>query len=69
MKTARPDQDGRYKVNGLPPGEYRVIALDYLDQNEWNSPEFLDSIRSKATTFSVNEGESKSVDLRITAAS
>jgi len=69
MKTARPDQDGRFKVNGLPPGEYRVIAVDYLDQNEWNSPEFLDGIRSKATTFSVNEGESKSVDLRLTAAS
>jgi hypothetical protein len=69
MRTARPDQDGRYKVNGLPPGDYRVIALDYLDQNEWNSPEFLDGVRSKATTFSVNEGESKSVDLKITAAS
>jgi protocatechuate 3,4-dioxygenase beta subunit len=69
MRTARPDQDGRYKVNGLPPGEYRVIALDYLDSNEWNSPEFLDGIRSRATSFSVNEGESKSIDLRITAAS
>ena len=69
LRTTRPDQDGRYKFNGLPPGEYRVIALDYLDSNEWNSPEFLDSIRSKATTFSVNEGESKSVDLRITPAS
>jgi protocatechuate 3,4-dioxygenase beta subunit len=69
MRTARPDQDGRYKVNGLPPGEYRVIALDYVDSNEWNSPEFLDGIRSKASSFSVNEGESKSVDLRITAAS
>jgi hypothetical protein len=69
MRTTRPDQDGRYKVTGLPPGEYRVIALDYLDSNEWNSPEFLDGIRSKATAFSVSEGESKSVDLRITAAS
>jgi len=69
MKTARPDQDGRFKVNGLPPGEYRVIALDYLDQNEWNSPEFLDAVRSKATSFSINEGESKSVDLRITSVS
>jgi carboxypeptidase family protein len=66
MRTARPDQDGRYKVNGLPPGEYRVIALDYLDSNEWNDPQFLEGIRSKATTFSVNEGETKSVDLRIT---
>jgi protocatechuate 3,4-dioxygenase beta subunit len=69
MKTARPDQDGRYKVSGLPPGEYRVIALDYLDQNEWNTPEFLDGIRNSATPFSINEGETKSLDLRITSAS
>jgi len=69
MRTARPDQDGRFKVNGLPPGEYRVIALDYLDQNEWNSPEYLDGLRSKATSFSINEGETKSVDLRITSVS
>lgn len=69
MRTSRPDQDGRYKVSGVPPGAYLVIALDYLDQNEWNDPEFLEKIRSKATTFSVNEGETKSVDLRIVGAS
>ena len=69
LKTARPDQDGRYKVNGLPPGEYRVIALDYVDSNEWNDPESLDRVQSRATTFSINEGEMKSVDLRITTAS
>jgi len=69
LKTARPDQGGRYKLNGLPPGEYRVIALDYVDQNEWNDPEFLERIRSRATTFSITEGETKSVDLRITTAS
>jgi hypothetical protein len=69
LRTTRPDQDGRYKVTGLPPGEYRVIALDYVDSNEWNTPEFLDGIRSKAAPFSVNEGETKTVDLRLTAAS
>jgi len=69
LKTARPDQQGRFKVTGLPPGEYRVIALDYVDQNEWNTPEYLDGLRSKATAFSVNEGETKSVGLRITSAS
>ena len=69
LKTARPDQDGRYKVNGLPPGEYRVIALDYVDQNEWSDPEFLEKIRAGATAFSISEGEAKSVDLRITTAS
>jgi carboxypeptidase family protein len=69
LRTARPDQDGRYKVSGLPPGEYRVIALDYLDQNDWNTPEFLDGIRSRATAFSINEGETKSLDLHITTTS
>ena len=69
MRTSRPDQDGRYKVSGVPPGAYLVIALDYLDQNEWNDPEFLEKIRSKATPFSLNEGETKSVDLRLIPAS
>ena len=68
MRTSRPDQDGRYKVSGVPPGQYLVIALDYLDQNEWNDPDFLGKILSKATGLSVNEGETKSVDLRINTA-
>jgi len=67
VQRARPDQDGRYKVTGLPPGEYRVIALDYVDSNDWNDPEFLEKIRSSTTAFSVTEGEMKSVDLRITS--
>jgi len=69
MRTSRPDQDGRYKLSGVPPGAYLVIALDYLDQNEWNDPEFLEKLRSKATPFSVNEGETKSVDLKINTGS
>jgi hypothetical protein len=69
MRTSRPDQDGRYKVTGVPAGQYLVIALDYLDQNDWNDKDFLEKIRSKATTFSLNDGETKSVDLRITTGS
>ena len=69
MRTSRPDQDGRYKVSGVPPGQYLVIALDYLDQNEWNDKDFLEKIRARATTFSLNDGETKSVDLRITTSS
>jgi hypothetical protein len=69
LKTSRPDQDGRFKVSALPPGEYYVIALDYVDPNDWNDPQFLDGIRARATRLSINEGETKSLDLRITPAS
>jgi hypothetical protein len=69
MRTGRPDQGGRFKLTGLPPGQYHILALDDVDTNEWNDPEFLDRVRSKATPVSINEGETKSVDLKITTAS
>ena len=70
VRTSRPDQDGRFKVNGLPPGAYYAIALEYLDTSgDWNEPDALERLRSKATTFSLNEGETKTVDLRIAGAS
>ncbi len=70
MRTSRPDQDGRFKLNGLPPGAYYIVALDYLDTSgDWTDPEFLDRVRSKATTVSISEGETKSVDLKIISAS
>jgi hypothetical protein len=65
MRTGRPDQDGRFKLTGLPPGQYHILALDYVDANEWNDPEFLDRVRSKATPVSINEGETKSADLKL----
>lgn len=69
FRSARPDQDGRFKITALPPGDYNVIALDRVDQGQSTDPEFLDRIRSKATSLSLIEGETKSVDLRINSAS
>jgi hypothetical protein len=65
LRSGRPDQDGRFKLSGLPPGDYFVVALDSVDGSEWMDPDFLERVQPKATTFSLNEGETKSVDLRI----
>lgn len=69
LRSGRPDQDGRFKLSALPPGEYYVIALDYLDQDAWTEPEYLERVRTRATSVSINEGETKTVDLRVTTAS
>ena len=70
VRTSRPDQDGRFKVSGLPPGAYFIVALDYLDTSgDWTDADNLERLRSKATMFSINEGETKTVDLRIASAS
>jgi len=64
---ARPDQDGRFKVVGLPDETYLVAALDYVDANEWRDPEFLERLRDSATRVAATDGDLKELELRIVA--
>jgi protocatechuate 3,4-dioxygenase beta subunit len=62
----RPDQDGRFKTGNLPAGDYYIVALDRVEPGQWTDPEFLESIRSRASTLSLMDGETKVVDLKLT---
>jgi hypothetical protein len=67
FQTGRPDQDGRYKVKALPAGEYYAVALDYVEPGEASDPEFLDRVKARAVSFSLNDGETKTIDLKISS--
>jgi hypothetical protein len=62
---ARPDQDGRFKVLGLPDETYLVAALEYVDASDWRDPEFLDRLRDAATRVTAASGQSKELELKI----
>ena len=66
VKAARPDQQGQWRVKGLAPGDYLGVALEYIEDGAWNDPEYLEALRGAATRFSVGEGESPSVALKLT---
>jgi hypothetical protein len=65
VRAARPDQDGRFKISGLPAGEYLAIALDFIEQGQANDPELLDRIQDRAIRFSLGESEAKALDLKL----
>jgi hypothetical protein len=67
QRAARPDQDGRFKIIGLPPGRYFAAAREFVEPGETNDPEFLERIRAKATAFTLGDGESRTLDLRLVA--
>jgi protocatechuate 3,4-dioxygenase beta subunit len=69
LRTARPDQDGRFKVPGITPADYYIIAIDKLEPGQLAEPDFFERIRSKANAFTIMEGETKTVDLKINTAS
>jgi hypothetical protein len=67
IESARPDQQGRFKIQGLPPGRYVAIAVGYLQPGEERDPDLLEAWRKGATPFTLSEGETHAVDLRLSA--
>ncbi|HUK37292.1 MAG TPA: carboxypeptidase-like regulatory domain-containing protein [Vicinamibacterales bacterium] len=41
MKSTSTDASGRYRFDDVPPGEYVALALDGVDDGEWQDPDFL----------------------------
>jgi protocatechuate 3,4-dioxygenase beta subunit len=69
VRTARPGQDGRITIGGLPPGDYNIIALEHYSPGPPPDAEFLERQRPRATSFTLLEGEPRTIDLRLNAAS
>jgi hypothetical protein len=63
--VSRPDQDGRYAAQNLPPGRYLAVALDSLEEGTASDPSLLESLRSRATPVHLGDGERKVLALRL----
>jgi hypothetical protein len=66
VATARPEQDGSFKISNLPPGRYLAVALEYVEEGQGEDPDYLESLRPLATMFNLAAGETKTLALRVT---
>lgn len=65
IATGRPNQQGRFQVKNLPAGSYYAVAVEYIAQGDWNDPDVLDRLKTRATRFSIDEGDVKTLELRL----
>jgi hypothetical protein len=66
IRTVRPDSNGRYVAVGLRPGRYVAVAVEALEQGRQFAPEFQEQLRRAAREISLKEGESATLDLKLT---
>ena len=66
VRSARPDQDGRFTMRALPPDDYLVVAVEYLESGQEFDPEQLRAWEASAARVSLGEGGTQSVSLKLT---
>jgi len=65
IATARPDQNGKFQIRSLPPGNYYLVTVDPAEQGEWFEPAFLDQHRIAAARVTLGDGDIKTHDFKI----
>ena len=69
LKAGRSSPDGTFRVTGLVPGDYWVVAVDRLDGStvagDLQSPEILETLSARAVRITVGEGQSLEMALRL----
>ena len=66
IRMARPDQQGQFRAEHLPPGDYLAAAVVDVENQDGLEPEFLDSLRPSAKPFRLREGDTATLSLTLT---
>jgi hypothetical protein len=62
-RKTQSDQNGRFQLQGIRPGDYTVLAWESVDGEEYYNPDFLKAYAGQETALLVSEGERKTLSL------
>jgi hypothetical protein len=64
-KTAVSDAQGRFTLQGIAPGDYKLFAWDDVDSGAWQDPEFLAPFEARGTKVAVTEGTTLAIEVKL----
>ena len=68
IRTTFSHQQGRYELNDLPAGDYRVAAVATLPRRAWLDPAVLDRLWRSSAPVRLQEDQQQTVSLKVTPA-
>jgi hypothetical protein len=66
LKSVFASQDGRFRVDGLPAGDYYLVAVPAAQERAWIDPAFLNAHAGRATRVRVDRSDSKVTGVSLT---
>jgi Carboxypeptidase regulatory-like domain len=64
-KTANTDEAGRFLMEGLPPGDYRVFSWEKVADFAWQDPAFMRDYEERGRAVHLTEKARETIDLTI----
>ena len=64
LAMARSDNDGRFRLDGVPPGTYLAVAVAALPMGSWQDRSVLEKLQSSAETIRLGEGQQLTISIR-----
>jgi hypothetical protein len=65
IRSTMPAADGKFRVAGLPAGNYAMAAAEDVDASDLADPAFLSQLLRLAVRITLSDGEKKTQNLRI----
>ena len=63
-RGASTSESGHFEFQDVPPGEYKVLAWDDLEDGAWQDPDLIRRYEDRAKPVHINEGSKQSIELR-----
>jgi hypothetical protein len=67
IRSTRPSTDGQFSFIGIPPGEYKIVAMVDVEPGAWFDPSFLQQVDAASTRVTIGDGEKKIQNLQISS--
>ncbi|HYM22754.1 MAG TPA: carboxypeptidase-like regulatory domain-containing protein [Vicinamibacterales bacterium] len=64
-RWARPNQQGRFTIEDLLPGDYLVVAVSDVDDTQWQNRDYLARFRGTATRVALAESARQTLSLQV----
>lgn len=67
-QPVQPGSDGKFRIAGMPAGEYFLGVVTDLEPSDWQDPAFLEQLSAASIKVTVADGEKKVQDIKLAGA-
>ena len=64
-RSGTTDHAGKFRLQTIPPGTYKLFSWDYADTDAWQDAQFLQAYETSGRTITIREGSTQDVQLRM----